>query len=98
MNLHTTAVEAAIASARGLTDADEPLVALARTLAAQMDEAGPDGPGTRLAGTYLTTIRTLMARIGPSITEADTSTLARLRAERQRPTPTKKRTNRKEAS
>lgn len=90
MSTHADAVEAAIAAARGLTQTDEPLVALARTLARQLDAAGTEGPGTRLASTYLTTLRTLMARIGPSDAAA-TSTLAELRAKRQQPKPTKKR-------
>ena len=91
MGMHSEAVEAAIAASRGLTRGDEPLLALARTLAAQMDAAEPEGPGTRLAGTYLTTVRTLMARLGPLIDEDGISTLARLRSERQQPKPTKKR-------
>ncbi len=41
---------------------DEPLVQLVRTLAVQMDGAGPEGPGTRLVGSYLTAVRTLTAR------------------------------------
>ena len=89
--MHEKAVEAAVEAAHGLTRTDEPLVALARTLARQMDAAGPEGPGTRLAGTYLTTLRTLMSRLGPSTDHQGTSTLARLRAERQQPQPTKKR-------
>jgi hypothetical protein len=44
MRTRTEAVEAAIAGAR-LAPADEPLLALARTLAAQMDAAGDRGPG-----------------------------------------------------
>lgn len=68
-----------------MTPADEPLLQLARTLARQMDAAGPHGPGTRLAGTYLTAIRTLTARLGPLADQAQgSSTLARLRAEHSR--------------
>ena len=63
MDTHTKAVEAAVeAAGAALTDADGPLLELVRTLAVQMDATGPDGPGTRLAGTYLTAVRTLMAR------------------------------------
>ena len=87
---HTQAVEAAIATAKGLTAADEPLLALSRTLAAQMDATGTDGPGTRLAATNLTTIRSLSARIGP-VSGGEDNALARLRAERPRPRPTKSR-------
>jgi hypothetical protein len=55
-----------------------------------MDAAGAEGPGTRLAGTYLTALRTLLARQGPS-TDETTNTLANLRAERVRLAPSKKR-------
>ncbi len=88
MSTHTAAVEAAIgaASAR-LTAADQPLLELARVLARQVDAAGPDGPGTRLAGTYLTTIRTLMARLGPLVDTGGVSKLAELRAVHNRQSP-----------
>jgi len=87
---HIAAVEAAVGAAR-LTPADEPLVALVRCLARQVDGTGAEGPGTRLASTYLVALRTLMARCPPSIDGEGTTTLARLRAERQRPKPTMKR-------
>ena len=61
MGSHVEAVEAAIAAA-GLGPVDAPLVQLVRTLATQMDAAGPDGSGTRLVGSYLTAVRTLTAR------------------------------------
>lgn len=82
MKIHTNAVEAAIeAAGTDLDDTDQPLLELARTLAAQMDDAGPKGPGTRLAATYLTTIRTLAARIpAPSDKKPAGGALARLRA------------------
>jgi len=81
---HRTAVEAAISAAGGLTPADGPLLELARALARQVDAAGPDGPGTRLAATYLTTIRTLMLRLGPLDAVDGTSKLSQLRAAHQR--------------
>ncbi len=82
MTLHSTAIEAAIEAAGSkLTAADGPLLELARTLAAQMDATGPDGPGTRLAGTYLTCVRTLAARIGTPPADRTATRLARLRAE-----------------
>lgn len=82
MNNHAGAVEAAIrASKEDLTEADEPLLQLARTLAAQMDAAG-DKPGSRLAGTYLATVRTLLARLGRSPRVDRTTKLSRLRAGR----------------
>ncbi|GGK64068.1 hypothetical protein GCM10011509_10610 [Ornithinimicrobium pekingense] len=60
---HTKAVEDALTAAHDqLRPADQPLIELARALAAQLDASGPEGPGTRLAGTYLTTLRTLAAR------------------------------------
>lgn len=58
---HLLAVEKAVRDAN-LEDVDPPLVELARTLARQMDAAGAEGPGTRLAGTYLTTVRSLRQR------------------------------------
>ena len=81
MNLHSTAVEAAIEAAGDkLTAADKPLLELARTLATQMDATGLDGPGTRLAGTYLICVRTLAARIGTPPSDRTATPLARLRA------------------
>ena len=61
MGEHLTAVDLAVETA-GLGPVDAPLVALVRALARQMDDAGEDGPGTRLAGSYLTAVRTLTAR------------------------------------
>lgn len=58
---HLDAVEAAIIAAK-LSTTDAALVELLRTLARQMDAAGPDGPGTRLAASYLTALRTLAQR------------------------------------
>lgn len=89
MGVHSQAVEAAIhAGAERLTRADEPLLELARTLARQVDDAGPDGPGTRLAGTYLTVVRTLMARFASLPPERATDevglALARLRSNASR--------------
>jgi len=67
MGRHTEAAEATITAAGGaITGKDLALCELVRTLAEQMDAAGPDGPGTRLAGTYLTAVRTLNAVIAAS--------------------------------
>ena len=86
--LHRPAVDAAIAAAAdGLTAADQPLLQLARTLADQMDAAGSDGPGTRLAGTYLTTVRALTARLEPLVHRHHSTTLTQLRARHNRPEP-----------
>lgn len=88
---HLNAVESAVAAcAHGLTEADGPLLELARTLARQMDAAGAEGPGTRLAGTYLTTVRTLNARLGGVRRPAPTTNLARLRAGRPRGGPSRR--------
>ena len=86
MDSHLDSVETTIGAGDGLTAADAPLLALVRTLARQMDESGPQGPGTHLAGTYLTAVRLLMSRIVPRATTGRTSsTLARLRAEHGNP-------------
>jgi hypothetical protein len=87
MKLHENAIEAAITAAEpSLTPADQPLLELARTLARQVDEAGLEGPGTRLAGTYLTAVRTLMARLASVPPAQRTGKLHELRSaiERQR--------------
>jgi hypothetical protein len=82
MNAHRTALDTAIVAAgKKLTAVDEPLVQLTRTLANQIDAAGPGGPGTRLVGTYLTALRTLLARIGVINSVPDGGKLAKLRAE-----------------
>jgi hypothetical protein len=82
VNLHERAVEAAIEAAQpSLTPTDGPLLELARTLARQVDEAGLEGPGTRLAGTYLTCVRTLTARLSSVPPAQRSGTLHRLRAE-----------------
>lgn len=60
MGTHATAVDEAV-SAGGLGPVDRPLIELARLLARQMDAAG-EAAGTRLVGTYLTTVRTLTNR------------------------------------
>lgn len=58
---HKSAVERAIKAAN-LDDTDAALVELLRTLARQVDAAGPEGPGTRLSASYLTALRTLAQR------------------------------------
>ena len=60
MGTHIAAVDEAV-SAGGLGPVDRPLIELARLLARQMDAAG-EAAGTRLVGTYLTTVRTLTNR------------------------------------
>jgi outer membrane murein-binding lipoprotein Lpp len=82
MKMHRNAVEAAVSAAGDkLTEADKPLVELARSLADQVDATGLTGPGTRLAGTYLTCVRTLLARIGTLAPDVKQSRLAKMRAE-----------------
>lgn len=64
MGRHIEAVEATItATGEIITDKHLALGELVRTLAEQCDAAGLEGPGTRLAGTYLTAIRTLAAAV-----------------------------------
>ncbi len=88
MSTHAKAVEGAIgaASAR-LTAADQPLLELARVLAHQVDAAGPDGPGTRLAGAYLTVVRAVTARLGPLVDTGGGTVLAQMRAAHYRQPP-----------
>lgn len=59
--LHATAVDRAVSAAK-LDATDTALVELLRTLARQMDAAGPEGPGTRLAASYLTGLNSLARR------------------------------------
>ena len=89
--VHEAAVDAAIGAARGLTPADAPLLELARVLARQVDAAGVDGPGTRLAATYGTTVRSLTARLSPLVNGSGSSKLAQLRALRDDPLPARSR-------
>ena len=101
MKIHSSAVEAAIEAAGDrLTAADGPLLELARTLAAQMDATGLNGPGTRLAGTYLTCVRTLAARIGTPRPDRTATPLARMRAEhaKLRPDPPRGKRRARQAS
>ncbi len=91
MKPHRRAVEAAIAAAGPrLGEVDAPLLELARALADQVDATGGAGPGTRLAGTYLTTLRTLQARVGALANPRQVGKLADLRAARERNHPTKR--------
>lgn len=67
MGRHSEAVEATLAAAGdAITGKHQALCELVRTLAEQCDAAGPEGPGTRLAGTYLTAVRTLNAVLAPA--------------------------------
>lgn len=71
MGRHTEAVEATIAAAGdAVTGNHQALCELVRTLAEQCDASGPEGPGTRLAGTYLTAVRTLNAVIAAAPAQA----------------------------
>ncbi|WP_350002551.1 hypothetical protein [Pseudarthrobacter sp. WHRI 8279] len=71
MGRHAEAVEATITAAGGaITGKHLALCELVRTLAEQCDAAGPEGPGTRLAGTYLTAVRTLNAVIAAAPAQA----------------------------
>ncbi len=96
--VHEAAVNGAIGAARGLTAADQPLLELARTLARQVDAAGFDGPGTRLAATYGTAVRSLTARLGPLVNGSGPSKLAQLRALRDAPPPRSARSRKRATS
>lgn len=61
MGRHTDAVNTTLAAAGSLDDEHLALIELVRSLAEQSDAAGPFGSGTRLAGTYLTALRSLNA-------------------------------------
>ena len=55
---HSLAVEAAIKSAGdSLTAVHGPLLGLVRVLAEQMDSCGDEGPGSRLAASYLSALK-----------------------------------------
>jgi hypothetical protein len=86
MGRHSDAVEATITAAGdALSGRHRALCELVRTLAEQADAAGPEGPGTRLAGTYLTAVRTLNAVLAavPAQAENRRSTLAAVRGIRE---------------
>ncbi|WP_400158717.1 hypothetical protein [Arthrobacter sp. BPSS-3] len=74
MGRHSEAVEATLtADGVAITGKHQALCELVRTLAEQCDAAGPDGPGTRLAGTYLTAVRTLNAVLAAAPSQATKS-------------------------
>ena len=65
MGRHTEAAEMTLAAAgEAVINKHRALSELVRTLAEQCDASGPEGPGTRLAGTYLTALRTLNSTVG----------------------------------
>jgi hypothetical protein len=71
MGRHSEAVEATITAAGdAITGKHQALCELVRTLAEQCDASGPEGPGTRLAGTYLTAVRTLNAVLAAAPAQA----------------------------
>ena len=71
MGRHSEAVEATLAAAGdAITGKHQALCELVRTLAEQCDASGPEGPGTRLAGTYLTAVRTLSAALAAAPAQA----------------------------
>ncbi len=82
MGTHRQAVERAIEGGRRcLTEANEPLLELCRTLAVQVDEAGEDGPSSRLAAAYLSALKDLSRALAQPRKEP-TGKLAELRAAR----------------
>ncbi len=80
---HRSAVEQAIQAGRGaLTDVHAPLLELCRTLSDQVDEAGEDGPSSRLAAAYLSALKDLSRALAQPRKEESTGKLAELRAAR----------------
>lgn len=80
-NIHQRAIQAAL-EGKELPSTDRPLAELARALARQVDEAGLDGPGTRLASVYSIVINRLVVRLDalPDREHQPVSSLDRLRA------------------
>ena len=82
MTTNRTAVETAITAAgTKLGDVDMPLIELLRTLADQMDTAGPD-PSTRLSAAYLSCLKDFRRALEskPAVPTPANSRLAQLRA------------------
>ncbi len=80
--MNREAVEAAIAAAGDkLGPTDKPLLQLLRTLAEQMDAAGPN-PSTRLSAAYLSALKDLRRALEtkPSAIPPANNRLAQLRA------------------
>lgn len=66
MGTHSAALGAAFKGAGlRLKATDKPLMELCRTLAAQMDEAGPE-PSTRLTAAYLSALKDLRRAVAES--------------------------------
>lgn len=60
MHTHLDAVDAAVASGRGiLQPSHQPLVELVRALARQVDASGTGGPSARLGAAYLSALKDL---------------------------------------
>lgn len=69
---HSQAVEAAIKAAAGnLTPTHGPLLELVRVLAEQMDATGVEGPGSRLAASYLSALKDFQRISGMVSSEVD---------------------------
>lgn len=80
---HTHAVEVAIKAAEGnLTAAHGPLLELVRALAKQMDATGTEGPGSRLAASYLSALKDF-SRVSGSVTSG-VDAIDELKARRRR--------------
>lgn len=76
---HASAVRRAVRAANlSANPANLPLVELCVTLARQVDDSGPEGPGTRLSAAYLSALKDLTracehapGRAGPVVSELD---------------------------
>ncbi len=78
MRVHRDAVERSIATG-ALTDAHAALLELVRTLADQVDAAGPDGPSSRLAAAYLSALKDLTRALNGERKSTTGGKLAELR-------------------
>ncbi len=80
MSTHRDAVERSIATGnRALTGAHAALLELVRTLADQVDAAGPEGPSSRLAAAYLSALKDLARALNAERKPQQVGKLAELR-------------------
>lgn len=81
MDSQSEALERSIKAGAGvLTAKHAALLELCRTLARQVDDAGPDGPSTRLAAAYLSALKDLGRVLATSEQPVAGGKLSQLRA------------------